>query len=182
MANNWSIEHNDDINKWYLTFSSSIDEAKPNVEDIYLEIRRKGIDTRTVISKQKIQDYINEESKMPNVPAPLLLQLDPSFDVRVIISNDKLSAKLYVRKAFDISQSLPMNIILRSLQNSKIKDLNMADINATLAQFGSSSNMELEMTIKTGTAPKRKGNHLKMMIWSFLFQKQNNLHILRLTL
>lgn len=155
MANNWSIEHNDDINKWYLTFSSSIDEAKPNVEDIYLEIRRKGIDTRTVISKQKIQDYINEESKMPNVPAPLLLQLDPSFDVRVIISNDRLSAKLYVRKAFDISQSLPMNIILRSLQNSKIKDLNMADINATLAQFGSSSNMELEMTIKTGTAPKR---------------------------
>ena len=155
MANNWSIEHNDDINKWYLTFSSSIEEEKPNVEDIYLEIKRKGIDVRTIISKQKIQNYINEEAKMPTVPAPLLLQLDPSFDVRVIVSNDKLSAKLYVRKAYDISQTLPMNIILRSLQNSKVKDLNMADINSVLAQFDSSSNMELEMLIKTGVAPKR---------------------------
>jgi len=154
MANNWSIEHNDDVNKWYLIFSSNIEE-KPDVEDIYLEIKKKGIDIRTVISKQKIQDYIEEESKLPTVPAPLLLQLDPSFDVRVIVSNDKLSAKLYVRKAFDISQSLPMNIILRSLQNSKIKDLNMADINSVLAQFDSSSNMELEMLIKTGVAPKR---------------------------
>ena len=115
MANNWSIEHNDDVNKWYLIFSSCIEE-KPDVEDIYLEIKKKGIDVRTIISKQKIQDYIEEQSKLHIVPTPLVLQLDPSFDVRVIISNDKLSAKLYVRKAFDISQSLPMNIILRSLQ------------------------------------------------------------------
>ena len=154
MANNWSIEHNDDVNKWYLIFSSNIEE-KPDVEDIYLEIKKKGIDVRTIISKQKIQDYINEEAKLPTVPAPLLLQLDPSFDVRVIVSNDKLSAKLYVRKAYDVTQSLPMNIILRSLQNSKVKDLNMSDINSVLAQFDSSSNMELEMLIKTGIAPKR---------------------------
>ena len=139
---NWSIEHNNDINKWYLTFSSSIQEEKPDVEDIYLEIKKKSIDIRSIISKQKIQDYIDEQAKMPTVPAPLLLQLDPSFDVRVIVSNDKLSAKLYVRKAFDVSQALPTNIILRSLQNSKIKDLNMADINSVLAQFDSSSNME----------------------------------------
>ncbi len=155
MADVWSIEHNNDINKWYLTFSSSIQEAKPNIEDVYLEIKRKGIDIRTVISKQKIQDYLDDEAKKPTVPSPLLLQLDPSFDVRVIVSNDKLSAKLYVRKAYDISQALPMNIILRSLQNSKVKDLNMADINSVLSQFDSSSNMELEMVIKTGVAPKR---------------------------
>ena len=155
MADVWSIEHNNDINKWYLTFSSSIQEAKPDIEDVYLEIKRKGIDIRTVISKQKIQDYLDDEAKKPTVPSPLLLQLDPSFDVRVIVSNDKLSAKLYVRKAYDISQALPMNIILRSLQNSKVKDLNMADINSVLSQFDSSSNMELEMVIKTGVAPKR---------------------------
>ena len=70
MADVWSIEHNNDINKWYLTFSSSIQEAKPDIEDVYLEIKRKGIDIRTVISKQKIQDYLDDEAKKPTVPSP----------------------------------------------------------------------------------------------------------------
>lgn len=83
------------------------------------------------------------------------MQLDPNFDVRVIVSIDKLSAKLYVRKAYDISQTLPFNIILRSLQNSKIKDLNMQDINPLLVQFDASPAMEIETIIKTGVAPKR---------------------------
>lgn len=148
----WSIEKKD--NKWYLVFSSCIEE-EPKVEDIYLEIKRNGIDVRSVISKERIEKYIKEEACLSTFPSPLLLQLDPSFDVRVIVSVDKLNARLYVRKAYDISQALPMNIILRSLQNSKIQDLNMADINSLLSQFDSSANMELDVEIKAGIAPKR---------------------------
>lgn len=38
---NWSIEKNEDVNKWYLVFSSSIEDEKLNIEDIYLEIKKK---------------------------------------------------------------------------------------------------------------------------------------------
>ena len=148
----WYIEKKEDANKWYLVFSSCEEEI--NVDDVYQEIRKKGIDLRSVISKEKIADYIKKES-ISGVPAPLLLQLDPSFDVRIIVSTDKLSARLYVRKAYDSREALPFNIILRSLQNSKIKDLNMPDINSILGNFDSSQNMELDVEIKTGIAPKR---------------------------
>jgi len=150
----WSIDKKNDVDKWYLFFSSCI-EDDVDVEDVYLEIKKKRIDVRSCISKEKIKKYIEECNKSGITPQPLLLQLDPSFDVRVIVSQDKLVARLYVRKAYDTSQALPLNIITRSIQNSKVKDLNMADINSLLNQFDASSDMELDVEIKTGTAPKR---------------------------
>ncbi len=148
----WSIEKKEDVNKWYLVFSSCEDEI--DVDEVYQEIKRKGIDARTLISKKKIAEYIEQEFPS-GTPSPLLLQLDPSFDVRIIVSTDKLSARLYIRKAYDTREAFPFNVVLRSLQNSKIKDLNMQDINSLLGQFDASFEMELEAEIKTGVAPKR---------------------------
>ena len=154
-STNWSIEKNEESGKWYLQFDSIESEDKPNIDDIYLEIRKKGIDLRSIISKEKVEKHVSDALVTGIVPPPLLLQLDPSFDVRVIVPPDKLSARLYVRKAYDISQALPLNLISRALQNSKIKDLNMSDINSLLAQFDGSANMELDVEIKTGISPKR---------------------------
>ena len=154
-STNWSVEKNEESGKWYLNIDSIECEDKPNVDEVYLEIRKKGIDPRSTISKEKIEKYIDDAFVTCIAPPPLLLQLDPTFDVRVIVPPDKLSARLYVRKAYDVSQSLPLNIVMRSLQNSKIKDLNMSDINSVLSQFEGSANMELDVEIKTGISPKR---------------------------
>jgi len=151
----WSIEKNEESGKWYLQFDSIESEDKPSIDEIYLEMRKKGIDPRCMISKAKIAKYIDDALLTCIAPSPLLLQLDPTFDVRVIVAPDKLSARLYVRKAYDVSQALPLNIVARSLQNCKIKDLNMADINSVLSQFEGSADMELDVEIKTGTSPKR---------------------------
>lgn len=160
MANrNWDIQQNLNNKKWYLVFNSSLENADScDVSEIYAECQNKGLNKRSLISIEKIRDFISKYSDIYETPPPLLLQIEPSFDAKIIVSQDKLSAKLYVRKAYNAEEKLPLNIVLKVLQNSKIKDLNIPDIQAVIANFEKSERMEIEETIKTGTFPKRGGD------------------------
>lgn len=153
---NWNIQQNINNKKWYLIFDTPLESGGfHDISQIYEECKDKGLNKRSLISSESIQDFICKHSGIYQTPPPLPLQLEPSFDAKVIVSQDKLSAKLYVRKALSKEEKLPLNIILKVLQNSKIKDLNMPDLQAIVANFEKSDKMELEETIKTGIFPKR---------------------------
>lgn len=152
----WSIQQNLNNKKWYLVFSAPLECGSfEDASEIYAECKAKGLDKRSLVSCGKIQNFVCGYLGNYQTPPPFLLQLEPSFDAKIIVSQDKLNAKLYVRKAFNPSEKLPLNIVLKVLQNSKIKDLNMPDINAVLSHFEKSEEMELEEPIKTGIFPKR---------------------------
>ncbi|WP_253678858.1 flagellar assembly protein A [Treponema sp. OMZ 788] len=151
----WTLKKNNS-GKWFLTFGSLLDTKNcPSADAIYLEAKRNGIKSASLVSKKTIEDYLKKHTGSGIEPVPLALELDPNFDARITANTDKTEAYLYVRKAADSANEVDMSTISRLLQRSNIANIDNAKVKEGLSNFINSSEMEFSMLIAEGAPPKR---------------------------
>ena len=81
--------------------------------------------------------------------------LEPTFDVRITVSADKLRAKLYVRKAA-AGPGVDMRLIASVITNSKLAIPDMEKVKADIDAFRDGPEMELvDYVLAEGTPPGR---------------------------
>ena len=155
----WTIKQNTGNKKWYFSVSD-VDKNKencvfPGYEDIMEQARRNGLSTENLINAQQFERYFDKIRYGKTLPLPLEIELESSFDTRLIIEPDKTKATLYIRKAKDEPRTIDKKLITTMLNNSGIKDLNFATVDEQINAFIETSDREIELIIAEGTLPGR---------------------------
>ncbi|CEM60924.1 DUF342 domain-containing protein [Treponema phagedenis] len=153
----WHIQKNQKSNRWYLSFDSIPDGDFPHPKDILQEAEKTGLSPLQLIREESIQKYFDKIQETGNLE-PLEIELNPKFDARIIVSQDKLQAELYVRKARENPNSLNTALIMNILNSSGIKSINTAAIQKELESFVASEKMEFFYVIAEGEPPTRGKN------------------------
>ena len=119
------------------------------------QARRSGLSTENLINEQQFERYFDKIRYGKTLPLPLEIELDSSFDARLIIESDKTKATLYIRKAKDAPHSIDKKLIITMLNNSGIKDIDFTAFDEAIAAFIEASDREVEFIIAEGTLPSR---------------------------
>ncbi len=153
---NWEIQKSTTTGKTLLVFKDEIDSSNaPDIEEIYSEAKKNGLDDFTLIGKPKIEDHINKYLESGSTPVSLEIELDPNFDARIITNSNKTEASLYIRKDVNSENPIDKNIINKILERSKIENLDIDSIKKSILAFSNSSERELTIPIAQGVLPKR---------------------------
>jgi len=155
----WTIKQNTGNKKWYFSVSD-VDNNKencvfPGYEEIMEQARKNGLSTENLINAQQFERYFDKIRYGKTLPLPLEIELDPSFDTRLIIESDKTKATLYIRKAKNEPRSIDKKLITTMLNNSGIKDLNFATVDEKITAFIAAPDREIDLVIAEGTLPGR---------------------------
>ncbi|MGP1576907.1 MAG: FapA family protein [Treponema sp.] len=154
----WTIKQNENNQKWYFSIIAADNTAFPEYDDIVQQAVEKGIPQAELIGKKHFEQYFDKVRYGKTLPLPLEIELDPSFDARLIISPDKTRAELYIRKAKDTAVEIDKKMITNMLNNSAIKDIDYKQIQEDLAAFEQTGERETEILISEGILPKRGKN------------------------
>ena len=122
----WTIKQNENNNKWYFSVSdlqSKADCVFPDYEDIMELARKNGLSTENLINARQFARYFDKIVYGKPLPLPLEIELDPSFDSRLIIDSDKTKATLYIRKPQQDPHSIDKRLINTMLNNSGIQNV-----------------------------------------------------------
>jgi uncharacterized protein len=153
----WSYTENPKNRRWYITIQEGApEEGYPTLQDIKDGALEKGIDSFCLVSDTALEknlhkalDFLGEEHSFPVV-------IEPTFDVRLIVSPDKTSAALYIRKAADRRIPLDLKLISSVLNASHLKGMDSAFIKEKINSFRDSPAMELnDFVIARGQPPGR---------------------------
>ena len=152
----WTVQKNDETGKWYLHFSDAVEpDSAPSAEEVLAEAKRQGLKQTSLISAAGIEKYLKKNAATGISPIPLLLELSPDFDARIVLNADKTEANLYIRKAAENPRHVDSVTVDKLLQRSNIVNLDIPKIKQTVADFENSFNMELYTLIAQGKPPKR---------------------------
>ena len=154
----WTIKQNERNKKWYFSVSDVENKEHcvfPKYEEIMEQARRSGLSTENLINEQQFERYFDKIRYGKTLPLPLEIELDSSFDARLIIESDKTKATLYIRKAKDAPHSIDKKLIITMLNNSGIKDIDFTAFDEAIAAFIEASDREVEFIIAEGTLPSR---------------------------
>lgn len=154
----WTIKRNESNKKWYFSVSdveSKEDCVFPDYEEIMEQARRNGLSTEDLINARQFERYFDKIRYGKTLPLPLEIELDPSFDARLIIESDKTKATLYIRKAKGEPLPIDRKLITAMLNNSGIKDIDFKTLDEKINVFIGASDREIELLIAEGTLPGR---------------------------
>jgi uncharacterized protein len=153
----WSFSEHPKTKRWYVTIPAGTDEESlPTIEQLKAGAIERGIEANSLLSDAAIQKNLDKAADNADGDISFPIVIDPTFDVRLIIAQDKTGACLYIRKAADHRVPLDMKMISSVINSSGFKGLDAAKIKETIGTFRASPAMELnDFTIATGTPPGR---------------------------
>ena len=157
----WTIKQNESNKKWYF-FVSGVENIEnkedcvfPEYEEIMEQARKNGLSTEDLINAQQFERYFDKIRFGKTLPLPLEIELDPSFDTRLIIESDKTKATLYIRKAKNESSAIDRKLITTMLNNSGIVNIDFKALEEKINAFIEAPEREIELVIAEGTLPGR---------------------------
>ena len=154
----WTIKQNAKNKKWYFSVSDIENKENcvfPGYEEIMEQARKNGLSNENLINARQFERYFDKIRYGKTLPLPLEIELDPSFDTRLIIEPDKTNATLYIRKAKDEPRNIDKKLITTMLNNSGIKGLDFSALDEKINAFIEASDREIELVIAEGTLPGR---------------------------
>lgn len=155
---NWTIKRNDNNQKWYFSIIAVNNTEFPEYAEIVRQAEEKGIPKTELIGEKHFERYFDKVRYGKTLPLPLEIELEPSFDARLIIAPDKTRADLYIRKAKDASVELDRKVITNMLNNSTIKDINFKQLQEAITAFEQTGDREIEIPVSEGVPPQRGKN------------------------
>ena len=154
----WTIKQNAGNKKWYFSVSD-VENAEncvfPSYEEIAAQAQKQGLPAENLINARQFERYFDKVLYGKTLPLPLEIELDSSFDTRLIIESDKTKATLYIRKAKDTPRNIDKKLITTMLNNSGIKNLDFKALDEKINDFIESPEREIELVIAEGTLPGR---------------------------
>ena len=153
----WTIKRNDSNNKWYFSVSNVESEGCvfPDYEEIKAQAVEKGVPAENLINARQFERYFDKIIYGKTAPLPLEIELDPSFDVRLIIEPDKTKASLYIRKAKDDPHNIDKRLISTMLNNSTIEHIDFKALDEQIQAFSNAPERETEIVVVEGVLPER---------------------------
>ena len=154
----WTIKQNERNKKWYFSVSDVENKENcvfPGYEAIMEQARKNGLATENLINAQQFERYFDKILYGKTMPLPLEIELDPSFDARLIIDPDKTKATLYIRKAKDEPHTIDKKLITTMLNNSRIVHIDFKTLDEKINAFLEAPDREIELVIAEGTLPGR---------------------------
>ena len=154
----WTIKQNEKNKKWYFSVSGVDNKENcvfPAYEEIVEQAKKEGVSTENLINAQQFERYFDKIVYGTTVPLPLEIELDPSFDTRLIIDPDKTKATLYIRKAKDEPHNIDKKLITTMLNNSQIANIDFKVLDQKIDAFIEAPDREIELVIAEGTLPGR---------------------------
>lgn len=127
----------------------------PGYGEIKTLAQQKGIPLEDLIDEKQFQRYFDKLIYSERLPLPLEIELEPSFDARLIIELDKTKATLYIRKAKDTPESIDRKLISTLLHNSRIIDIDFKALDQKINAFAAAKKREIEILIAEGILPER---------------------------
>jgi hypothetical protein len=157
---NWTIKRNDHNKKWYFSVSDvdSVDCVFPQYEEMKARAVKEGVSPENLINAQQFERYLDKIVYGKTLPIPLEIELDSSFDARLIIESDKTKAMLYIRKAKDAPHSIDKKLITNMLNNSGIENIDFKSLDEKITAFSAAPEREIELVIAEGVLPRRGKN------------------------
>ena len=153
--NNWELSENLKTKRWYLTIPAGAD-TYPSIDDIKNLAISKSIDSYSLLSDQLLERAIKRAQDCAGEDYSFPIVLEPTFDVRINISQDKTSASLYIRKAADRKIPLDFKLVSTAINNSHLKGLDAVKVKEELTRFRDSPSLELkDFVIASGTPAGR---------------------------
>lgn len=154
----WTIKRNPSNQKWYFSVSEIGNKADcvfPGYGEIKTCAQQEGIPLEDLIGEQQFQYYFDKIIYNKTLPLPLEIELEPSFDARLIIEQDKTKATLYIRKAKDDPQNIDRKLITTLLHNSGIANIDTKALDEKINAFIAAKTREREIVIAEGILPER---------------------------
>lgn len=153
----WNIEKNLKNNRWYLNISEALPiKNYPTLDSLKAKAEKIGINKLFILTDELLERNIEKANMIPGEEFSFPIVIQPTFDVRIIISPDKTKASLYIRKASDKNTSIDLKLISGVINNSRLKHLNHEKIKMAINSFRTSEAMELsDLVIAEGTPPSR---------------------------
>ena len=134
----WTIKQNEKNKKWYFSVSGVDNKENcvfPAYEEIVEQAKKEGVSTENLINAQQFERYFDKIVYGTTVPLPLEIELDPSFDTRLIIDPNKTKATLYIRKAKDEPHNIDKKLITTMLNNSQIANIDFKVLDQKIDAF-----------------------------------------------
>lgn len=152
----WELTENPRNRRWFVSIPTGLEPAQyPTAEAIHEAARAKGINPHSLLSLEALGHTLEKALAVPGEEYSFPAVIEPSFDVRIIISPDKTEAKLYIRKAAD-KTPLDMKLISGVINNSGLRGMNAESIRNRIKEFSTSADMELtDLVLAEGTPPGR---------------------------
>ena len=154
----WTIKQNEKNKKWYFSVSGVENKKScvfPRYEEIVAQAQKSGLSVENMINARQFERYFEKVTEGKTMPLPLEIELDPSFDTRLIIDADKTKAALYIRKAKEEPHRIDKKLITAMLNNSQIVQIDFAALDEKINAFIESTDRETEFVIAEGTLPGR---------------------------
>ena len=156
----WDLSENPKSKRWFVNIPNKLDvKSYPDVAAIRLRAQDKGVDQYRLMSDQALEKNIQKAIAIAGEEFSFPIDIEPSFDVHLIITPDKTRANLYVRKAADKKTDIDLKLISTVINNARLKGIDAGRIKKTLDDFRTSPVMELnDFVIAEGTPPGRGKN------------------------
>lgn len=157
----WRIGLKQNTSEWIISGEEGIPlDGYPSAEEIYAEAAAKKIPEKSLSAPAVLSKKLEKARLSPGEAFSFPITRDPSFDVRLSVSNDKLTAKLYIRKAQQAPHSLDLKLISTVLNTSKIKFADADMLKAKIYEFRDSDKMELvDYVVAEGIPPTGGGEN-----------------------
>jgi uncharacterized protein len=183
MANpDWILEENTKTNRWHLSIPEGLSENNyPTLASIKQHAALKGIALKNLLSDELLEKNIEKAKQVIPEAFSFPIVLDPSFDVRIIISSDKTSARLYIRKAADPKTPLDLKLISTAISNSRLEKIDREAINNAIKKFQNSPEMELnDFILSEGFPPTRGKDRVLVPKLQWLNEEETQSYIQRI--
>lgn len=159
----WNISRKQNSSTWVLSVEEGIPlDGYPSLKDVLAEAAAKKIPEESLSAPAILTKKLETAKSAPGEAFNFPITRDPSFDVRLSITHDRMMAELYIRKAQDAPHSLDLKLISTVLNTSKIKFDDADMLKAKLYEFRDSPNMELVGFVVAKGIPPGSGGENKI--------------------
>lgn len=153
----WNISRKDGDSGWAAVMEEGIPlDGYPSLDELYAAAEEKKIPRQALSSGKILEKELARARSFPGEFFSFPIIRPDGFDVRLSVSNDKLRAFLYVRKAADAPHTLDFKLIASVLNSSKIRFADPDLLKERLFQFRDSDEMELvDLPVAEGIPPSK---------------------------
>jgi len=153
----WDIIFNPDRRRWYIEVSQAQNpDSYPDMETLMEACAQKGIESNLLVKTDQIRKRLAQGPTLDEDRFSFPITIDPALDARIILSPDKTSAELYLRKETGKPHDLDLKLISTIINRSKLQGMDAEAIRKGIFDFKSGDSMETDgFIIATGSPPKR---------------------------
>ncbi len=160
----WTLDENPKSKRWFLTVPQGLaEEDYPSVDGIKARAAQRGIDVQTLCSDATLSKSIQKALAIPGEEFSFPIVIEPTFDVRLSVSQDKTRASLYIRKASDRRDYVDLKLVSTAINNSKVKGIDAELLKSTIGAFTKSGALELEDLLLAEGKPAGRGKDRELV-------------------